>query len=211
MSVTVCVVFLLYSLSIGPAQAKRSDQCPGGCVIASVLFPVRRCICVVPKCGASSTPTDGTTAAVAAVSRPDRGRGTRRIQAQGADCDFCKRDAFTYSSYAECMAADREFRPSGTSIDAKLYPSLAPSPGHDGAVSSMSVGVSQVCPPPFPDECRVRLRLRWNCHQQHNSTSYAGALLLPEEFSGTKMQSLSILAFYHAVHLVQVSRPHVCA
>lgn len=140
-------------LCVGHAIAKSSGQCPGGCIIASVLFPKRQCICAVPQC---STNTNQAIYNHQATGTSKEGRRRRHARVQGVDCGFCDRDAFTYSSFQACMSADADFRPKGPSIDASVYPTLAPTPGASDAASALSVGPQSSCPPATAAQCQVR-------------------------------------------------------
>jgi hypothetical protein len=124
----VSAILFFNALIVVRSYATPSFDCPGGCVIASVLSPVRICECVVPRCdwraaagrvaGPMQRPPDPREALDLAV-----------VQA-GVDCSFCqKRKSFTYTSFEACYAADLAFKPLGRSIHKTGYASLRDSRG----------------------------------------------------------------------------------
>ncbi len=90
-------VQVLLVLVLTTVYAKRSPQCPNGCIVASILHPKRECSCVVATCGNPDNPTDPRRGRLAAEPAGNsQGRNTRP-QLPHADCDICDRDAFTYN------------------------------------------------------------------------------------------------------------------
>jgi hypothetical protein len=106
----VLLLLVCAAAVVQPAAAKRSPECRGGCIIASVLHPRRVCKCVVPQCsvpGAEQTLASGTAvmrasaaAAAAAAGFPRGKRHPRSLmppRLDGVDCDFCDRGFNTYA------------------------------------------------------------------------------------------------------------------
>lgn len=110
------VVLLATAACTAPGvAAKRSRECPGGCIIASVVSPVRQCACVVPDCNAGAGAAQAAAAAFAQAAAAVGGAGDvaastanaggtlpwpLRLQPprmEAVDCGFCDRDAGTYS------------------------------------------------------------------------------------------------------------------
>jgi len=100
----------------GTADAKFSPpECKGGCIIASVQFPKQECSCVVPSCDQKELKrhSEATIRKVArqshsnsdnSNSNSNSNRASTNLQppqlVTGLDCDFCNRDANTYSRCA---------------------------------------------------------------------------------------------------------------
>lgn len=95
----------------GTADAKFSPpECKGGCIIASVQYPKRECICVVPSCDQKELKrhSEATIRKVARQSHSNSDNSNSNSKSAltmlqpphmvtGLDCDFCNRDANTYS------------------------------------------------------------------------------------------------------------------
>lgn len=99
---TALLLLVLGIVALVPATAKRSRQCPNGCIIASVVHPKRICECVVPQCNQPAEKQQIMMAAAAAAGTTTAQRQDRRPAFQpprlaGVDCDFCDRDVNTFS------------------------------------------------------------------------------------------------------------------